>query len=862
MSSSLRSKISILLALIVVLSMSLALFVSAKSRVQATGQTDWPMFGFDAQHTRYNPNETALNTSNVSGLTLDWSFTAGSYIYSSSPTVVNGIVYVGSWDKKLYALDANTGTLKWSYATGHFIYSSPAVVNGIVYVGSLDHNLYALDANTGTLKWSYATAGMIENSSPTVVNGLVYVGSDDGKLYALDANLGTLKWSYTTGKSITSSSPAVANGIVYIGSDDNKLYALDANTGTLKWSYTTGGSLFSPTVSNGRVYVRSDDGKLYALDATIGTLKWSSTILSDSLSLAVANGVIYVSSYSPDNKLYALDANTGMVKWSSVSIGIFQYSSPAIANGVVYIGSENYYLYALDANTGTVLWSYLTGYSILSSPAVVNGIVYVGSDDYKLYAFSLPGVTPTPSPSLSVNVTVSTPGGHFISSYSQDNAALPLHIHVAYSDGTPVAGAKVHLSNPNGFLAVFNPVTDSNGNLDAPLPLPPSSLSPQPLTVGDFVSEVIATFNGKDYSSGSLTLYHADQVGYQHGTTTPDEANNYPWKLLYYYATKPSLPCPGIDLRVKGICYALKVIDMYAKEAQANAAYSPKALDSWTVQVYKYSAPTMTPVYLYYESNNRSGSNIYQYAQWTEDITQVQPFLNQQAMIRTALIATFDSPVTVLAVSPTGQRAGFDPTVHNFVFDFPVAISNAGDEPYELVIPNPVQGQYTYQVTGTGNGTYTMTVQNLDSAGNGNPVTTISGVAAPGITDTYLLTYSASPGQPVVVVREIAIDIRPGQDPPAINPGSNGVTTVAILSTPTFNATTVDPKSVKFGPNGVSPVHTSIQDVNGDGIPDLVLQFSTLQIGITAGNTQACLTGNTTSGLGFMGCDTIQTVPN
>src|SRR5260370_12096859 len=100
-------------------------------------QTNWSTFGYNAQHTRFNPYETQLTSGNVSGLALDWNYTAGSYIYSSSPTVVNGIVYFGSWDKNIYAVDANTGALKWSYATGHFVYSSPAVVNGIVYVGSL-----------------------------------------------------------------------------------------------------------------------------------------------------------------------------------------------------------------------------------------------------------------------------------------------------------------------------------------------------------------------------------------------------------------------------------------------------------------------------------------------------------------------------------------------------------------------------------------------------------------------------------------------------------------------------------------------------------------------------------------------------
>jgi len=74
----------------------------------------------------------------------------------------------------------NTGAQLWSYATGDLVESSPAVAKGVVYVGSGAQffsvgNMYALDASTGTLLWSYATYRV--NSSPAVVNGMVYVGS-------------------------------------------------------------------------------------------------------------------------------------------------------------------------------------------------------------------------------------------------------------------------------------------------------------------------------------------------------------------------------------------------------------------------------------------------------------------------------------------------------------------------------------------------------------------------------------------------------------------------------------------------------------------------------------------------------------
>jgi len=70
------------------------------------------------------------------------------------------------------------------------VYSSPALANGVVYVGSGDDNVYALNADTGAKLWSYTTGGGVYDSSPAVANGVVYVGSDDKNLYALNAKNG------------------------------------------------------------------------------------------------------------------------------------------------------------------------------------------------------------------------------------------------------------------------------------------------------------------------------------------------------------------------------------------------------------------------------------------------------------------------------------------------------------------------------------------------------------------------------------------------------------------------------------------------------------------------------------------------
>ncbi|MEI7827506.1 MAG: PQQ-binding-like beta-propeller repeat protein, partial [Euryarchaeota archaeon] len=220
-----------------------------------------------------------------------WSYWTGDWVVSS-PAIVNGVVYVGSNDNKVYALNAATGAKKWSYTTGDYynttgdsVSSSPAVANGIVYVGSEDGKVYALNAQTGTKLWSYWTGDWVV-SSPAIVNGIVYVGSNNNKVYALNAATGAKKWSYTTGDDV-SSSPAVANGIVYVGSNDNKVYALNAATGAKKWSYTTGDWVdSSPAVVNGVVYVGGDDNKLYAFGPSLTTLTIATSPTAPKLNVA------------------------------------------------------------------------------------------------------------------------------------------------------------------------------------------------------------------------------------------------------------------------------------------------------------------------------------------------------------------------------------------------------------------------------------------------------------------------------------------------------------------------------------------------------------------------------------------------
>jgi outer membrane protein assembly factor BamB len=242
--------------------------------------------------------------------------------YDSSPVIAGRMLYYGSGDHKLYAVDAKSGKVQWSYNTGYPVRSTPAYRTGVVYVGDWFGYLHAVDAATGKRKWAVRhESDMTEpavdggytyyhgtiQASPTVTDDAVYYGSRDSYLFARDAATGAEQWKFAAAYSWISSSTALKDGVLYVGgSDSRKLYAIDAVSGKELWSAASDSNILaSPSVSEDIVYYASGDayapdtpGMVYAVDRKTGELRWSRK----------TEGPVHASPAAADGMLYYADA--------------------------------------------------------------------------------------------------------------------------------------------------------------------------------------------------------------------------------------------------------------------------------------------------------------------------------------------------------------------------------------------------------------------------------------------------------------------------------------------------------------------------------------------------------------------------
>jgi outer membrane protein assembly factor BamB len=247
-------------------------------------------------------------------------------IVTASPVVARGIVYAGSWDGFIYALDAATGESIWQREAQASIRPAVAIQGGSVFAADDGGNLYILDARTGQERLRFRTPGS-GTASPVAANGLVYFPSG-GRIYTVDANTreipgqfllkqvwaqlwlwqvpgvprppgqqgGRWRFSPEDPERGIVASPALTPEALYVGDILGNFYALDAISGEELWQFQGQGSIVtSPVAVGDRVYFGSREGHLYALNRFTGETIWRLDLESPvEASPVFAGGYLYV----------------------------------------------------------------------------------------------------------------------------------------------------------------------------------------------------------------------------------------------------------------------------------------------------------------------------------------------------------------------------------------------------------------------------------------------------------------------------------------------------------------------------------------------------------------------------------------
>lgn len=247
----------------------------------------------------------------------------------AAPAYAGGVVYFGTSDGRVYAVDVETRGVKpgWPFEAGQAIWAAPLVAEGRVYVSSMDHHLYCLDADTGQQVWAFEAGGaMAARPSMDASGAILYVGAFDGRVYAVQAGSGQAVEGFEfQAENWIWSEVLVAGDQLYVSALDGKLYALDPASGAVNAPYPYDSQEVSgesdviraaPVQAGEWILVATESGRVIALKNGLRQWTWPSGVpQSGVLTTPVVSGAaVYVA--LTNGQVQTLQLENGVPGWS------------------------------------------------------------------------------------------------------------------------------------------------------------------------------------------------------------------------------------------------------------------------------------------------------------------------------------------------------------------------------------------------------------------------------------------------------------------------------------------------------------------------------------------------------------------
>lgn len=318
----------------------------------------------------------------------------------AAPRIADGVVYVSSQTGRVYAVDLDSGEVKWKSASADG-FTWPEVAGGVVYVGGTDKGVFAINAATGKQVWRAELAGGA-TVRPVLIGPTLYVAGRDGSIYAFDANSGQGKTLASGMGGVTDLVATADGGLVARAAE--AIVSLDLSTGKPKWTYPVPGASAMPQVvmlqalvvrqqnapGNSSPRHQGEDSvivagdclclsvyqEVHAVDAATGKQKWvyKPEAKADD---AAANGAA-----GANMQGVVVMGGQGRVILRGRNVigfgGAGAMSVPCIEGTTMYV-ADAAGLHAIDVKTRQELWRLESGI-ISARPTVIDGILYYGTN--------------------------------------------------------------------------------------------------------------------------------------------------------------------------------------------------------------------------------------------------------------------------------------------------------------------------------------------------------------------------------------------------------------------------------------------------------------------------------------------------
>ncbi len=265
---------------------------------------------------------------------------------------------------RLYAVDRETGSLKWQYPAdaplNATILGQPVEGDGLVYIGASDGNVLALDMQTGSLRWVF-TADSAPTARPVLTDEALYIGTGRGEVYALNPRSGEPLWRepYRAGDFIAGAL-VLAENTLFFGTNNGQVHAITTAGGSRRWVFRLPAPNYDaqPVYANNSVYVTSND-LLIALNPNSGAARWTRKFNTE-IRLAPAADEEHIVVTTRENQIVVFDHNGRILAGGRepIQLRYEPLNAPVLHNGDLWVVTRRGTVLVYSIPDGQLKWLY------------------------------------------------------------------------------------------------------------------------------------------------------------------------------------------------------------------------------------------------------------------------------------------------------------------------------------------------------------------------------------------------------------------------------------------------------------------------------------------------------------------------